>query len=295
MNTDIHRLLDEAFEGVALTPDAQDLKEEVRANLVARVAELEASGIAPAVAAHTAISELGDVRDLLAESPHAAPASPWSQEAFARHRVRPQPAFVVRTVVYSLVLVAALGFAALGALGMVPVALGAQIALLGLGSTAVGLLVGDSLSQETTTSHPLPIRRASGFALASFIGAYGLGFGGLVALGGLDAWWIILAGLGVVTSIVLLSFLAATQTNRKKAWVRQSISDTPPNRFEEDPETAARFGIYTAVIFIVTFAVIAVLVFTVGWPWGLLALVIGFAVMLLVLARMLFGPRKPTP
>jgi hypothetical protein len=297
MNTDIHRLLDEAFAGVDMTPDAQDLKEEVRANLVARVAELEASGIGSAVAAQTAISELGDVRELLGEpvpEAQASPVSPWSQEVFARHRVRPRTAFVVRTVVYSLVLVAALGFAAVGALGVLPMALGIEIALLGLGSMAVGLLVGDSLSQETTTSHPLPIGRASGFALASFIGAYGLGFGALVASGALDVWAIILAGLGVVASIVLFSFLAATQTNRKKAWVRQSISDTPPNRFEEDPETAARFGIYTAVIFIVTFGVITVLVFTVGWLWGLLALVGGLAVMMLVLARMLFGPRKPT-
>ena len=46
MNTDIHRLLDEAFQGVEMTPDAQDLKEEVRANLVARTAELEAAGAA---------------------------------------------------------------------------------------------------------------------------------------------------------------------------------------------------------------------------------------------------------
>ena len=298
MNTDIHRRLDEAFAGVDMTPEAQDLKEEVRANLVARVAELEASGIAPAGAAQTAISELGDVRELLGEPAHAtsaSAASPWSQEAIARHRVRPQPAFVVRTVVYSVVLVAALGFAAVGAVGILSTALGVEIALLGLGSVAAGLLVGDSLSQETTTSHPMPIGRASAFALATFIGAYGLGFGSLVALGALEAWAIILAGLGVVAAIVLFSFLAATQTNRKKAWVRQSISDTPPNRFEEDPETAARFGIYTAVIFIVTFAVITLLVFTVGWLWGLLALVGGLAVMLLVLARMLFGPRKPTP
>ena len=34
-NIHIHRLLDEAFLGVQMTPDAQDLKEEVRANLMA--------------------------------------------------------------------------------------------------------------------------------------------------------------------------------------------------------------------------------------------------------------------
>ena len=39
---DVHRLLDEAFAGVLMTPDLQDLKEEMRANLVARTGEIEA-------------------------------------------------------------------------------------------------------------------------------------------------------------------------------------------------------------------------------------------------------------
>ena len=64
------------------------------------------------------------------------------------------------------------------------------------------------------------------------------------------------------------------------------------NRFEEEPETAARFGIYSAVIWLVTFAVIVVLVFTVGWWWAPLAFVGGFAAMMLLLARMLFAPDK---
>jgi len=75
MSTDIHRLLDEAFAGVEMTPDAQDLKEEVRANLVARVAELESSGRSSTDAAQLAISELGDVRELLGESASSAPSS----------------------------------------------------------------------------------------------------------------------------------------------------------------------------------------------------------------------------
>ena len=58
MSTDIHRLLDEAFAGVEMTPDAQDLKEEIRANLVARVEELECSGRTSSDAARQAIGEL---------------------------------------------------------------------------------------------------------------------------------------------------------------------------------------------------------------------------------------------
>ena len=36
-NPNIHRYLDEAFAGIAMTPEIQDLKEEIRGNLAARV------------------------------------------------------------------------------------------------------------------------------------------------------------------------------------------------------------------------------------------------------------------
>lgn len=292
MNTDIHRLLDEAFQGIDMTPDAQDLKEEVRANLVARVDELESAGVAPADAARQAIAELGDVRALLDESPDASPRAPANDYAALqqRHRVRPQPGFVVRIVAWSAVAVAAITLGLLGAVGVLPIPVGAQIGIFGLASTALALIVSDSLSQETTTNHPMPQNRAASYALATFLGAYGLGFTGLVISGALPVWGVVFAALGVIASIVLFAFLGATQTNRHKAWTREALRNEPPNRFEREPETAARFGVYTAVIWLVTFAVIAVLVFTVGWWWAPIAFVAGFALMMLVLARMLFTP-----
>ena len=66
------------------------------------------------------------------------------------------------------------------------------------------------------------------------------------------------------------------------------------NRFEEDPASAARFGIYTAAIWTVAFVVAVILAFTVGWLWALVALIGGFVVMLITLARMLFGADSST-
>ena len=198
MNTDIHRLLDEAFARVDMTPDAQDLKEEIRANLVARVDELEASGVPSADAARRAIAELGDVRELLGEPDADAatgdtPKVETVQAAFLRHRVRPKPGFVVRVVVWSIVLVVGLTLAVLGATGVLPLPPGPIIALLGVASTGLGLLVGDALAQETTTNHPMPPTRAGGYGLATFLALYGLGFGGLIALGTLPLWCIVFA------------------------------------------------------------------------------------------------------
>lgn len=294
MNTDIHRLLDEAFQGIEMTPEAQDLKEEVRANLMSRADELEAAGVAPGDAARQAIAELGDVRALLEETGDAAPQR--STDAYValvqRHRVRPKPGFVVRVVVWSIVAVVGITLGILGASGVLQIPLGAQIGLFGLASTGIALLVGDSLSQETTTNHPMPQNRAAGYFLATLLGAFGLGFVALVAFGSMPMWGVVFAALGIIASIILFSFLGATQTNRHKAWTRQLAAATRPNRFEREPETAARFGVYTAAIWLVTFAVIAVLVFTVGWWWAPIAFVGGFALMMLLLARMLFAPEK---
>ena len=106
----------------------------------------------------------------------------------------------------------------------------------------------------------------------------------------LELGWLILSGLLVVTAIAVLSYLGATQTNRHKPWmVEQQRAATVANRFDEDPASAARFGIYTAAIWTVAFVVAVALGFTVGWLWALVALVGGFVAMLVTLARMLFG------
>jgi len=293
MNSDIHRLLDEAFAGIEMTPDAQDLKEEVRANLVARTDELEAAGLSAADAARQAIAELGDVHELLDGS-----IAPAQKESYAmvqlRHHVRPKPGFVVGVVVASVVTVASLIVVALAATAVLTLPVAGTIGILVLGAAAAGWIVGSSLSQETTSDHPMPTRRAAGFGLATTLVVVGLGLTGLILTGILAMWVVVLAAVAGVLGIVLFSFLGATQTNRHKAWVVAAQRDAkmPPNRFEEEPETAARFGIYTAVIWILTFAVMIVLVFTVGWWWALLAFVGGFAVMMLVLARMMFGAKK---
>ena len=291
---EIHRLLDDAFAGVELTPDTQDLKEEVRANLLARVTELEAAGEPPADAARRAIAELGDVRELigLTTSPPTSAAAGWEAETL-RHRVRPRPAFVLGIVVASLAALTGLLLAILGATSTLPLPTGPVLALLGISATGVAWIVGDSLAQETTTNHPMPTLRASGYFLASLLSVYGLGLAGLVALDTLPSWVVAPAALGVVAGILLFTFLGATQTNRRKAWVRELLRTQPVarSRFEEEPEVAARFGIYTAAIWVVAVATFLILGFTVGWAWSSLALLAGFVAMMVALARMLFRTR----
>ncbi|WP_349898465.1 permease prefix domain 1-containing protein [Parafrigoribacterium soli] len=295
-NSSIHRHLDAAFAGIELTPEIQDLKEEIRGNLAARVDELTGGGMELSAAATKAVDELGDIRELVAQIDEGEPrrsTGSSNADAYVLHRVRPRPAFVVGIVIASLATVVELLLAALGATGVLPLPIGAIIALAGVASAGIAWVVGDSLAHETTVHHPMPRKRAAGYFLASLLGTYGLAIGGLFALGAVPAWVVAIAALGVVAAIVLFAFLGATQTNRTKTWVRAAARDQSfEDRFSQDPVAAARFGMYTVVIWLLAFAAFAVLSTTAGFAWSWLALLAGFAVFFLTLARMLFPPDR---
>jgi len=302
--TTVHRLLDAALAGVEPSPEVQDLKEEIRANLEARAAELQAGGAAPDDAARRAFDELGDVRALVADAQADAvaetggtPRTPLQAAAAAaqQHRVRPKPRFVLGVVLASAVLVALLALCLLDALGAVDLPAVVVAALLLTASSAAGFVVGSSLSQETTTNHPVPSRRAGGYYLATALAVLGLMLAGFTALGTFDEWAYVVAGACAVVAGTAFTMLGVTQTNRKKAWVRDvaraQASDDAFGRFDRDPAAAARFGVYTLVIWLVAFVVFVVLGLTVGWAWSWLTFVVALAVMMLVLARMLFVPQ----
>ena len=226
MSTDIHRLLDEAFAGVEMTPDAQDLKEEIRANLVARVDELESSGRSSSDAAREAIGELGDVRDLLDGAGTTADV-PRATDSYAalqlRHRVRPKVGFVVRVVVWSLAFI--VGHDARDSRSdrrAAPAHRGDHRADgLRVDGTRPGgrrlALAGDH-DQSSDAAQP------RGRLLPRHPARHPTGSGSP----GWSRWAPCRYGasssrpLGVITSIILFAFLAASQTNRHKAWVRQA-------------------------------------------------------------------------
>ncbi|MFE5334291.1 permease prefix domain 1-containing protein [Isoptericola sp. NPDC056573] len=299
--TTVHRLLDDAFAGVEPSPEVQDLKEEIRANLEARAAELQAEGASPDDAARRAFDELGDVRAIVADAQADVAAQTGGtprtllQEAFAvarQQRVRPKPRFVLGVVLASLVLVALVALCVLAALDVLALPGLAVAALLLTASSAAGFVVGSSLSQETTTNHPVPSRRAGGYYLATGLAVFGLLLAGFTLLGEFEAWAYVVAAGFLVVGGVLFTMLGVTQTNRKKAWVRDvaraHAGGHHYDRFEHDPAAAARFGVYTVAIWLMAFVVFVVLGLTVGWAWSWLTFVVALAVMMLVLARMLF-------
>jgi hypothetical protein len=290
--SNIHRYLDEAFADIPRTPETADLKEEIRGNLQARVHELEAAGTAPEAAAAKAIKELGPIQELVDSIGEDRPTGTVAETAarlMSLNRVKVSPLYVVRTVLLSLLLAAGVALVVLGALRVLawPVTVLAVVAV--VTGALEGFIVGDALSHETSQHYPTPPARAAGFGASGFVGLAGLA---LVAvyLGHPGALWLLVTGCTLaLASLVAFIALGVTQTNRMKPWVKE-LNNTYAieDRFSQDPASAARFGLYTVVIWIVAFAAFVVLSIVFGFVWSWLALLAGLAVFFLVLARMLF-------
>jgi hypothetical protein len=286
-NSSIHRHLDQAFAGVDLTPELQDLKEELRGSLTARVDELVAAGTTPAAAAAKAVNELGDIRALI-DSIEPSTGNDL-MELMARNRVRPKPGFVVAAVLLSLVLAGSIAGIVLASLGLATTG----ILAVSLAAISVGALIAAALRQETSQDYPMPTNRALGFGLAGFATLFGLGFITLfigdAVRGGAATGLLIIGVVAVVLGIVGFSWLGATLTNRAKPWALELRRGYENNDyFTQHPEAAARFGIYTVIIWVLGIALFVVLSITVGFLWSWIALVATLAVFFLVLARMLF-------
>ena len=81
--------------------------------------------------------------------------------------------------------------------------------------------------------------------------------------------------------------LGVTQTNRTKDWVRD-VAGTSPDRFSQDPAAAARFGLYTGVLWLGALGATVAVGLTAGWLWSWTPLLVALLVQMLLLARMLF-------
>ena len=297
----IHRLLDDAFAGLTMISELQDLKEELRGSLASRAAELQATGLDAGVAARRAVSELGDIDALIASfgGPDAVAGSRLDQpesivELVQRNRVKPKPGFVVRTVILSFVLATGIVLQVLGGFGLLPwdASVLMLLAVLQI-AVPVGVIVTDSLRQETSQHYPTPASRAIGFGVAAAAMALGLALAGRFLADVSQLPLLIVAIVLVVAATVAFTGLGVTQTNRTKPWAlamqrRYEAEDA----FANDPAAAARFGMYTVVIWVLAFAAFIALSITVGFAWSWVALVAGLVTFMFTLARMVFPVKR---
>src|SRR6185437_7778124 len=156
----------------------------------------------------------------------------------------------------------------------------------------IAALVTDSLHQETAQHYPMPLPRSIRWGAASGFLAAGVAYGSFFFWHGAPLALLAAAIILTLAGVMAMIALGVTQTNRLKPWVlAQNRQYEIEDRFSKDPIAAARFGLYTVIIWIVAITLFVVLSIAVGFIWSWLALVAGLVVFFLVLSRMLFAPK----
>ena len=162
------------------------------------------------------------------------------------------------------------------------------VGLLGI-AVPVGLIVADSLGQETTSNYPMPRKRA---------GLYGLAVGAILAGAAFVTWFgfetdELWAGILGVVVIVLGSaarhLYGRDQTNRHKPWTKAAAANYQfQNKWEDNPQDAARYGMYSGALWLLAIGAFVALSLTVGFAWSWIAFLVAVLVQMIMTARMLF-------
>ncbi|WP_036958844.1 permease prefix domain 1-containing protein [Promicromonospora kroppenstedtii] len=223
MNTLVHRLLDEAFAGLPATDDVQDLKEEIRVNLLDRVAELTASGADGDAAARRAVEELGDVRALV-DGGSVRDTAPGE-----RLSLRPSRRYTIGVVIASAVVlspfVGVLIALAGNIYGMIPLLVGALLA-----GPAIGWIVGATLVRETRTRYGMPRQRAIAYGFASALVALSVFVGTAGYTSSMNPFYAMMMLPVLLVGGAWLAYLLASQTNRRKPWVLERARERAGSR-----------------------------------------------------------------
>jgi MFS family permease len=306
--------VDSLFKDYDETESLAEFKEELQSNLEAKIASLMKKGMGADEAFGKASAELGDV-SALAEEISLKKKREVFEEVYMdirRYMTRGRvAAYVIFGAVFAFGVIVALVafFGANGGpaaefarhRGDVPTLAeeyrydlaGAFAALLPFVTAAVAGWTFLGLTQESAASYPMKKKRAAWYAAAAGLVAFGVllfpvvyfGAGPYEGLVGAVACLIPFA----LTGGGMLAFLVLSEKDRLKPWMRERVSKEMQKNFEMfcDPETAARFGMFSGAIWIFAFAVFLLAGFLTGFRYSWLSFVFATAAQLCVQGMMM--------
>jgi len=294
---DAKEFVDSLFTGYEETAALADFKEELLANLNAKIESLVNKGMEASSAFTKASAELGDV-SALADELSLKKRKEVFEEVYMdirnfmnTKRVAGYVAFGVTALFGILVAFIVLysggrGKADMsGVFGsMLPFLTGAAVGFTWLG-----------LTQETSSMNPVSGKRAAWYAAATGLIAFGIlampvvyfsvksdrsGYEMLTVISMIIPF--ILPGTG------LLVFLALTEKDRLKPWVKSFREKAVKREMEiwNNPAAAARFGMFSGAIWIFAIGLFFLLGFVISFKYSWIVFIFAIAFQLLVQGRM---------
>jgi hypothetical protein len=290
--------VDSLFAGDEETKTLADFKEELLANLGAKIESLVKNGMDETAAFAKASAELGDV-SALADELSLKKRKEVFEEVYMDIRKYMTAPRVAGYVIFGVLaffglltggmayfssrhIIATERWVSLTALfgAMMPFLTAAIVGFTFLGVT-----------QETAAAYPIPKKRAAWYAAAAGLIAFGITVAPITffAIRSTGEPVELAGSLGVLLvfmlpGIGLLAFLVLTEKNRLKPWVTEMTAGAIRREMAlwNDPAVAARFGMFSGAIWIFAAGFFILLGFLIGFKFSWLVFVFAVAVQLLV-------------
>ncbi|MDR2589519.1 MAG: permease prefix domain 1-containing protein [Oscillospiraceae bacterium] len=288
--------VDRLFEGYEDTPEIKDFKEEITVNLTERIRELVSKGLNDEQAFDRATAELGDITAIADEvgkkNRHATIAQMYMN---AKVPITKKAAGGFSFA--SGLLLIAVGIALFSFFREIGDTAPYYISVILL-SIASGLYTYFGLTQETTAHYAMKNKRAFVYSIICMMGFLGAGFSVVFFLfTDMDiAAAIGIKAIFIIPAICILIFLVATEPKRQKPWLKAMEINEYENvvKFHTsmvNPTNAARFGLISGGIFLLTVAVFVAIGVLVAWKYAWIILPLYFALQT-VLTMTIFNKTK---
>jgi hypothetical protein len=299
-----NQFVDRLFSDYEETAELRDFKEELLSNLEARIASLEAKGMEAPAAFEKAASELGDI-SALADQISLRKKQEVIQDAYMGIKKYLGPGRVALYVVAGAAAVFGLVTAlvvystgeeqsALEAFWEpnknIVSALGVLLAFI---PAAIGAFTFLGLTQETASRRPLSPKRGAWYTLGTAALAFGIILFPMTYFstdrGLMEAAATLIPFF--IPSLALLIFLALTERDTRKPWVRDQHARASRELWS-DPASAARFGLAAGALWICAAGLFILLGFLAGFHLSWLVFVFAVAAQLAIQSVMIKPGRR---
>lgn len=283
MKERIKKYVDNLFSDIHETKQLRELKEEICANLLEKVNDYLAGGDSEDTAFKKAVSNLGDMSELVASLKKASETR--SSEEMTRTKF--DRTHVIGYVVASAILLFGLmtgGIVYLRGKALLNV-LASFMPFLLL-SAPVFLYLG--LTQETRHHYGMNRKRALSYSLAAEVLLFGAVATGIVYFQGQPPFVVLSTFMPfLMVSAIVFIYLGLTEKSRRKmgsVWEKQWID------YYSNPRSAVVRGSISGALWIFSFAAFFLVAFTWGWKYSWIVFVVAIGIE--VLLEAFFASKK---
>lgn len=273
MENRVKGYVDNLFSGIYETKELSELKEEIGSNLLAKIEDFISSGSSEDDAFNKAISDLGDMSELIEGLKKA------SEQKVYEDMYKKQPIdrkHVIGYITSSIILLLGImlsGKKYLDAQNF----LGAMRTLTPFLIISTGLYVYLGLTQETKQHYGMKEKRAAGYSLATMTLLVGLILAGLSYFSGTELSRILTTSmLFIIPSAIVYMYLGLTETNRSKVdWQKQWIEHY------SNPKTMMIYGNIIGALWIFALGAIPLVGLKLGWEYAWVPFVVAIGIQLI--------------